>query len=106
VSQPPRKRFGGPFSDALFDAIAKTATTDLSRVELRILTLASKLIHDAAMQQRFNVMALAPPGEAPKLPVLTPEMFADAVLSAVRAAIEIEKPLRDMRDALSEEPQA
>lgn len=87
------------FSDALFGAQAPPA--QLTAIECRLLAIAGDLIPRTALLLR-NLEALANGVDLNgKLPPLSEEQVARVAKLSLVAAIELEQPLREMRDKLT-----
>lgn len=85
-------------AQALLARGASTPVDRLSPMERRLLDIAMPFFSLIAIQLRVG------PGGHDELPPLTQDIAVRAASFALACAVEVERPLRDVRDALNLQP--
>ena len=93
-------------SEALFPvAAAPTPPAQLSQVEQRLVALTTELFDKVLLEVRKDDwLAAGGPAKIPEFPRSTLAQIVTAHRIALACAIEIEKPLRELRDQLEGKP--
>lgn len=94
---PPRN-----LTEALFSKMpAATPPEQLSQIESRLVRLTGELLPGVVLQVRCDAWdAVGGPSVTPMLPRITLDQIVTAHRIALACAIEIEKPLRELRDKI------